>query len=118
MEKYIEALNPKPTFNLTWYENEDLYTDGNVEDRIIELIAKNEPEDYVDAIYNNFNWPTYYHLSHIRRNILNWYPFDKESTVLEIGCGLGAITGLLCDSCKSVTAVELSKKRATSALLR
>lgn len=118
MENYIKELNPKPNFNLTWYKNEDLYTDGNVEDKIIELIAQNEPEDYVDAIYNNFNWATYYHLSHIRRNILNWYPFDKESDVLEIGCGLGAITVLLCDSCKSVTAVELSKKRATSALLR
>ena len=38
--------------------------------------------------------------------------------MLEIGCGLGAITSVLCDKCQSVTAVELSRRRATAALLR
>ena len=115
---YIEKLNPKPIFNLKWYKNEDLYSEGDIEDKIIEMIADNNPEDYVEAIYKMFNWSTYYHLSHIRRNILNWYPFDKDSDILEIGCGLGAITGMLCDNAKSVTAVELSKRRATATLLR
>lgn len=114
----IEQINPKPKFNLTWYKNEDSYSEGDVEDLLIKLIAENEPEQYVDAIYENFNWSTYYHLTHMRRNILNWYDFKADGDVLEIGCGLGAITSLLCEKCNSVTAVELSKKRATATLLR
>lgn len=109
-QELIEKLNPKPKFNLKWYKDEDLYSEGEIEDAIIKMIAENEPEDYVGAIYDNFNWSTYYHLTHIRKNILNWYPFEADSSVLEIGCGLGAITSVLCDNCKDVTAVELSQK--------
>ena len=83
----IDRLNPKPTFNLKWYKEEDRYSDGDVEDVIIRLIAENEPEEYVDAIYNNFSWATYYHLTRTRKNLLNWYPFDADASVLEIGCG-------------------------------
>lgn len=114
----LEEFDIKPKFNLKWYKNEDLYSEGDIEDKILEIIAGNEPEDYSDAIYDNFSWSTYYHLSGIRKNILNWYPFKKNSAVLEIGCGLGAITNMLCDRVDSVTAVELSKRRGTGALLR
>lgn len=117
-DELIKKLNPKPEFNLKWYNDVDLYSDGDVENKIIQLIAENEPEHYTDAIYNNFSWPTYYHLIHLRKNILNWYDFKKDSDVLEIGCGMGAVTSVLCDNCKTVTAVELSKRRATATLLR
>ncbi len=117
-QELIDGLQPKPIFNLKWYGNEDLYSDGDIEDTIIQMIAQNEPEDYTQAIADNYCWPTFYHLTRIRQNILNWYPFKKEGHVLEIGCGFGAITGLLCDRCEKVTAVELSKRRATGALLR
>lgn len=114
----IEKLAPKPVFNLKWYKDEDLYSDGPIEDTIIQIIAENEPEEYTEAIARAMCWPTYYHLTHLRKNILNWYPFKEGSSVLEIGCGLGAITSVLCDKCQSVTAVELSRRRATAALLR
>lgn len=117
-DELIAKLNPKPQFNLDWYRNEDAYSEGEIEDVIIRLIAENQPEDYVQAIADNYCWSTYYHLTHIRKNILNWYPFDPEGTVLEIGCGMGAITSLLCDRCRQVTAVELSKRRAIGTLLR
>lgn len=117
-QELIKRMNPKPKFNLNWYKDDDLYSEGEIEDVIIKLIAENVPEDYVSAIYNNFSWSTYYHLTYDRKNILNWYPFEADSSVLEIGCGMGAITSVLCDKCGDVTAVELSKKRATGALLR
>ena len=117
-ENIIKDLRPKPIFNLTWYTNEDKYSDGDIEDVIIQKIAENSPENYVKAIENNYNWPVYYHLTHTRKNILNWYPFCEDAEVLEIGCGFGAITNMLCDQCKHVTAVELSKRRATGTLLR
>ncbi len=111
-------LIPTPVFNLSFYKDEDIYSDGDIEDEILRLISENEPEDYTDAIFDNFSWPAFYYLTNIRQNILNWYPFESNSDILEIGCGLGAITGMLCDMAKSVTAVELSKRRASGALLR
>ncbi len=114
----IEKLKPAPILNTTFYKDEDLYSDGDVEDVIIEIIAENKPEQYVQAIGKNMNWPVYYHLTHLRKNILNWYPFRKDSSILEIGCGMGSITNMLCDKCQDVTAVELSKRRATATLLR
>lgn len=117
-EELIKKMNPKPLFNLKWYRNEDLYSEGEIEDLIINIIANNEPEDYVEAIKDNFSWSTYYHLTHTRKNILNWYSFDKGASALEIGCGMGAITNVLCEKCKDVTAVELSQKRAIGTLLR
>ncbi|MCI5873720.1 MAG: class I SAM-dependent methyltransferase [Clostridiales bacterium] len=117
-EELIKEMNPKPVFNLKYYKNNDQYSEGDVEDLIIELIAANAEEDYVKAIADHFHWSTYYHLTHTRRNILNWYPFKKEANVLEIGCGLGAITNMLCERCRKVTAVELSKRRAAATLLR
>lgn len=117
-EEIISRVQPKPKFNLEWYKNEDLYSEGDVEDLIIQMILENEPENYAKAIYENYNWSTYYHLTHLRKNILNWYPFQKTDSVLEIGCGLGAITNMLCENCGNVTAVELSKRRATATLMR
>lgn len=90
-EELIAKMNPRPKFNLQWYKNEDLYSDGEVEDFIIKIIAENRPEDYSNAVYEQFNWPIYYHLSPLRKNILNWYKFKPDSSVLEIGCGMGAI---------------------------
>ena len=117
--KEINSMNnPKPEFNLKWYHGEDLYSEGDIEDLIIELLKKNEPENYTDAIYDNFCWSVYYHLTHLRKNILNWYPFHPDAEVLEIGAGLGAVTGVLCDKCKSVVSVELSRRRAEGILWR
>ena len=53
-----------------------------------------------------------YHLSPTRQNILNWYPFERDCTVLEIGSGCGALTGMLCERCQTVVSVELSKRRS------
>lgn len=104
--------------NLKWYKNDDRYSDGDIEEDIVRYIAQNEPEDYDRVMYEHFGWAVYYHLTNARKNLLNWYPFEKESSVLEIGAGCGAITGLLCDKCGKVTAVELSKRRATATQLR
>ena len=49
-EELIAKMNPCPKFNLQWYKNEDLYSDGEVEDFIIKIIAENRPEDYSNLI--------------------------------------------------------------------
>lgn len=117
-EQYLKKYEPKPIWNLKFYKNDDQYSDGDVENQILKIIEENVPEDYTKAIAENYSWPVYYHLTRTRRNLLNWYDFESESEVLEIGCGFGALTGLLCDKCKSVTVVELSQRRAMGTLLR
>ncbi len=56
--------------------------------------------------------PYFYTVTDIRENILNWYPFKKTGTILEVGAGLGAVTGCLCQKAKKVVSVEYSKRRA------
>lgn len=99
-------------FDLTYYGGSDNYSDGDIENDIIEYLKKHH-DDAESVFENDTRWAVFYHLSTIRKNILSWYDFKKDSDVLEIGAGFGAITGVLCDKCRSVTAVELSKKKAT-----
>lgn len=96
--------------NLDFYTGTDFYSDGDVEDELLQIVK--ETDDYSEILANDNRWPILYHLSPIRQNIINWYPFEKGSSCLEIGGGCGAITGALCDSLESVTVVELSKRRA------
>ena len=86
---------PKPRFNTDFYTGDDKYSDGDIENEVIKIIAQNNDTDYEEVISKNYSWPVFYHLTKIRQNLLNWYPFKKNSNVLEIGCGMGAITELL-----------------------
>jgi len=98
-------------FNLDFYTGNDHYSDGDIEDELLEIVKSGR--DFNEVLLEDNRWPILYHLSPIRQNIINWYPFKENSTCLEIGAGCGAITGALCDRLKKVVAVELSKRRAT-----
>ena len=96
--------------NLNYYNGEDLYSDGEVEDELLQ-ITKNH-KSFHNILKANSSWPILYHLSPLRANLLEWYPFNESASLLEIGAGCGALTGLLSEKVSQVTAVELSKKRA------
>lgn len=96
--------------NLTFYTGDDKYTDGDIENEILNIVK--EKSDLNEVIYNDDRWPILYHLSPIRRNLLEWIDFPKTYSVLEIGAGCGALTGLLCEKFNRVKAIELSKRRA------
>jgi precorrin-6B methylase 2 len=81
-----------------------------VEDELLDAVS--HPETIPDLLMNGSSWPHLYHLSNIRENLLEWYDFNPQGTLLEIGSGCGAITGLFCSRVKEVTAIELSKKRS------
>jgi len=103
--------------NLKFYNGKDEYSDGDVEEKIINFIKK-YPNNYEKAFKEDSSWPVFYHLSNVRKNIIRWYPFKKNSSILEVGGGMGAITEELCQKCKVVTTIELSKRRATAILER
>lgn len=58
------------------------------------------------------DWPTEYHLSLARTNLLRGFDLSRFRSVLEIGCGCGAITRQLGELGLSVTALDGSFQRA------
>lgn len=105
----IEQIG-KVKLDYTFYKGKDCYSDGDeIENSLLDIV-KNKEEEI--ALQNNTRWPILYHLSDIRENIIDWYPFKKDSEVLEIGSGCGAISGILCRKAKHVTCIELSKRRS------
>ena len=96
--------------NLDYYSGKDYYSDGDIEDTLLDIVRTHNTFDEVLA--HDKRWPILYHLSSIRENIINWFPFRENASCLEIGGGCGAITGALCDLSGEVTVVELSKRRS------
>lgn len=95
--------------NMAYFKGDDGYSDGaETEARLLEAVrGKSQPLSGPDV----FNWPLYYHLSDKRRCLLEWYGFEQNSELLELGAGCGALTGLFCERVKRVVAVELSSRR-------
>lgn len=97
----------KVILDLDKYPGEDLYSDGSVEDRLLDFVQNPGDESMYD------NWAYLYHLSPVRANIVKWLPISGKDKVLEVGSGCGAITGALLNMAGSVECVDLSKKRST-----
>lgn len=87
----------------SYVEEEVLYDSGIVENELLDIYKNKEQPDIERYFYSVID---------IRENILNWYPFKKECTILEIGGGLGSITGCLCKNAEKVVSCEYSKRRA------
>lgn len=100
------------TLDLSMYSGKDLYSDGNIEDILLNIVQNHTVDEFEEIIKKENSWAILYHLSELRQNIINWYPFSKEDKVLEIGSGCGAITRAIAEKVNKVVAVELSKKRS------
>lgn len=97
------------TLNYQYYKGQDLYSDGPVENEMLEICRQGRQKE---ALSENPSWPVLYHFSAARKNIIEWYPMKKDASVLEIGSGCGALTGVLSEKAKKVVCIELSKKRS------
>lgn len=97
------------TLDYTFYNPEIHYSDGKIEEILLEA-AKNNSMD--ELLHTSNNWAVLYHCSDIRENLLDWYPFNTEGSLLEIGSGCGALTGLFAQKVKNVTCIELSERRS------
>lgn len=102
----------KVTLNYDWYSGKDLYSDGPIEDSMLEIAGNYCEDEFNKIIAENNSWSILYHFSHVRQNIVSWLPISPDDDVLEIGAGCGAITGALAEMAGSVTCIELSKKRS------
>lgn len=96
-------------FNTGFYREEDdsLYSDGEIENELMRRVCQKD-----ETLETDTDWTVFYHFSRLRQNILNWYPFSEGCSVLEIGGGCGALTGMLCQKAGHVTTCELTMRRA------
>ena len=98
--------------NLNFYKEDIIYNQLAREQYIIQnYINQYKETQYEDIIKKDNNIEIISMLSEIRKNIINWYPFKKDSNILEIGAGVGEITGELCKKAHKVTSIEFSKER-------
>lgn len=103
----------KVALNLDYYGGQDLYSDGDVEEELLEIVKNHGSEEFPRIIREKGEWPYLYHLSEQRTNIIDWYPMKPEARVLEIGAGCGAITAALVKKAARVVANDLSKRRSS-----
>lgn len=90
-----------------------VYSDGSqIETEILNIVQNHNEQEIQELIAKDYNYTINNTFSKVRENILNFYKFKKNSTVVEIGAGMGSLTGLLCDKCSHVTAVEMNNLRA------
>lgn len=116
------------------------YTDGDIEQILVDSMKKNADVFVSSQIWGDtemrikksddsapvspqenivYNGGAVFHnFTDARENLINWYSFKQNASVLEIGAGMGALTGFLCDKCAQVVAIEQSPKRAEIVKLR
>ena len=102
----------KVNIDLKHYSGSDIYSEGEIEDKLLKVAEENDPKDFRKIIEENDSWSYLYHLSKERQNIVSWLPMSTNDKVLEVGAGPGAITGELCKLAASVDSVDLSLKRS------
>ena len=98
--------------NLEYHqEKEELITDVE-QDLIDNYINKFDSNMYEEHFPDDLTDKHLYYLSCSSQNILNWYPFSKDDTLLELGGDLGQLTQVFVDTCKDVTTIEPNMVKA------
>lgn len=97
------------------------YSDGRDNERLL-ATAFSEATDLSSDSYELEqwirDWPSEYHLSRKRSQLLRGLRFNSTSKVLEVGAGCGAITRYLAENFDHVVSVEGNDTRARLARMR
>jgi GT2 family glycosyltransferase/Flp pilus assembly protein TadD/SAM-dependent methyltransferase len=108
-----------------WISNDGVgefaYSDGDeVERRIYETVLSTDDlsSASVELSKKITDWPSKYHLSSLRGNLLRPFHRGLRGKILEIGAGCGAITRFLGECGGEIVAVEGSPVRAAIAAAR
>jgi len=91
---------------------------SDIDKEIIKYINENDVKDYSKIMENDSNISTILALSSMRENIVSWYPFEPDCTILEIGANFGEITGELCKKAKRVVSLESIDEKRNAILKR
>ena len=102
-------------------QNDFAYSDGDyVEDYVFSIIdnAKDTSSTSAELEKHIRDWPSEYHLTSKRANLLRALDLSSLNSVLELGCGCGAISRYLAEQGMNVDAIEGSNRRAKIAYSR
>ncbi|WP_129777772.1 class I SAM-dependent methyltransferase [Peristeroidobacter soli] len=97
------------------------YSDGAESERYLASVfsqARDLSAGSVELESHIKDWPSEYHLTSKRVQLLSGFQFDRQLKVLEVGCGCGAITRFLGETFDQVVSVEGSLNRARLARQR
>lgn len=95
------------------------YRDGGEDAVVAALNSASDRSDGSDELARSIvDWPTRYHLSPQRSNLLRCVQLPAGGRVLDVGAGTGALSRHLLDRGCEVVAVEGSLARARAAALR
>jgi SAM-dependent methyltransferase len=97
------------------------YSDSDeVEDRLWRIVsgARDRTTASKELMAGITDWPSLYHLSPYRTNLLRPFTELIRGSVLEVGSGCGVLTRFLGEQSASITAVEGSMRRARIAAER
>lgn len=75
------------------------------------LIQLKEGKNPRVELYKGTDAMWLYHFSEERWNLLEWFPFQKEGSILQIGCGYGAMLGLFAQKLQEVCGVSDDEKQ-------
>lgn len=97
------------------------YSEGeSVERKTLDLLRATKDRNLFsqELLKQIDSWPTLYHFSPARHNLLRHLSIDRSHSVLELGAGCGAITRQLGEAAGEVWAVEGGPTRAACAAAR
>lgn len=100
------------------YQTRSCPEHGRCDQDILEYIKKFPAEQYDQVLGQDDRWEVFYQLSPMRTSLLQWYPFEEGKELLEIGAGMGALTGMFCQKVSHVVSVERSALRAEAVMER
>ncbi len=99
------------TLDYRYFDGQDFYNEGDeVENMVLGTFVNHR--NPIEIIKQDNRWPILYQLSPQRQNIVCPMDVRSDDVVLEVGAGMGALTGSIAKRCAYVDCVELSKRRS------
>jgi SAM-dependent methyltransferase len=114
-------LDPDTSVWVSEHYQRFAYSDGEAQERYVyEAIQSSQDVSYAsDELPAKIkDWPSEYHLSPVRGNLVAPLQIKAGKRVLELGCGMGAITRRMGETGAEVVAIEGSIRRAATARAR
>ena len=107
-----EKERKEAKLNLDFYHGEDCYQEQASSFEIAELLDKYQG-DLKGILKDHSDSSLLDQLSPVRENVWEWFDFNEAASLLEIGAGLGALTGMFCSKVSQVVALESNKVNAS-----